>query len=68
MGPGIGTPKYTDRYILFAGGRDRIFFLVTIFDPVGTPLKTECRAFSGKTRGIYFESTLGTKVHPLEEY
>jgi hypothetical protein len=42
--------------------------VVTIFNPVGTQLKTECRAFSGKTRGIYFESTLGTKVQPLEEY
>jgi len=23
---GIGTPEYTDRYILFAGGREGLFF------------------------------------------
>ena len=68
MGPGIGTPEYTDRYILFAGGRDGIFFSCDNFGPVGTPLNTECRAFSGKMRGIHFESTLGTKVQPSKEY
>ena len=45
-----------------------IFSLISILDPVGTPLETECRAFSGKSRGILFENTLGTKVQPLEEY
>jgi hypothetical protein len=51
----------------FSIGNHKIFFSCDDFGPVGTPLNTECRAFSGKMRGKRFESALGTKMQPLRK-
>ncbi len=58
---GIGTPEYTDRYILFAGGWKGYFFCNLSPNPVDARSNENCRSF-------FTEITLGTKVYPLEEY
>jgi hypothetical protein len=64
MESGMGTPKYTDRYILFEGGWEGIFFFC---DQSSNPV--DIRAdFLENRAAFFFHITLGTKVQPLEEY
>jgi hypothetical protein len=67
MGTAIGTPEYTDRYILFAGGWEGIFFC----DQSSNPVDTRSNGLPGNLKNraaFFFQTTLRTKVYPLDEY
>ncbi len=52
METGIGTPEYTDRYILFEG-----HFLEHFLDAV-YPHRKDCRAISKRRETLFFEISL----------
>jgi hypothetical protein len=59
METGIGTPEYTDRYILFAGGWEGIF-LKALFEFPLVPTPVDCRAIS-KRRVAFFKNKIRLK-------
>jgi hypothetical protein len=63
METGIGTPEYTDRYILFEGGWVGHFFITFYWDPLKlTPMSRQ--AVSNLSAALWHQSSLGTKVYP----
>ncbi len=68
MESGMVTPEYTDRYILFEGGWEGIFFLWSIFKSRWYPLKRIAANILENRAAFFFHITLVTKVQPLEEY